>query len=80
MRTRVTDKAWFGPKRYLGWGWRITSWEGGLVTAVFGLLVLVSVLVWGRACVVPVLVLLGLYLTAVVLTGDPPGSSRSDSD
>ena len=35
MRTRVTKKAWFGPKGLVGWGWNIVSWEGGLVTFLF---------------------------------------------
>ena len=28
----LTKKAWFGPKRYVGWGWTPTRWQGWLVT------------------------------------------------
>ena len=28
------EKPWFGPKRWLGWGWAPCSWEGWLVAVV----------------------------------------------
>jgi hypothetical protein len=32
---RVTKTVWFGPRRWLGWGWTIKSWRGLLTTALF---------------------------------------------
>ena len=75
MSLRVTRKAWFGPKRVLGWGWSPVSWEGGLVGATFIVLTLASVIFWqGTGAMIAVAVLIGLLLVIVVLTGDPPGS------
>ncbi len=62
-----------GPKRYLGWGWRIVSWEGRLASAVFVLLMVGSAVVGGNSRLVPMAVLLVLFLVIVLLTGDPPG-------
>jgi len=75
MSLRVTRKAWFGPKRVLGWGWSPVSWEGGFVSAAFIVLTLASVIFWqGTGSMIAVAVLIGLLLVIVVLTGDPPGS------
>jgi hypothetical protein len=80
MRTRVTKKAWFGPKRFVGWGWSIVSWEGGLVTLLFlGLVVACAVILQGGSRI-PVVVLLVLYLVVIVLTGDPPGPPKRRDD
>ncbi len=73
MRTRVTAKAWFGPKRYLGWGWTPVSWEGWLVTGIFGALVIASPIFWVGRVEVPIVGLVVVFLGVVVLTGDPPG-------
>jgi hypothetical protein len=74
MAMRVTKKAWFGPKRYLGWGWTPTSWEGWLVIGVFVVLFLPTVIVLqGAVHVVAVTVLVGALLAVCLLTGDPPG-------
>ena len=78
MSLRVTRKAWFGPKKMLGWGWSPTSWEGGLVTAGFIVLTLASVIIWqGTGAMIAVPVLIGLLLVIVLLTGDPPGPPGS---
>lgn len=78
---RVTRTAWFGPKRYLGWGWAPVSWRGWVVTAVF-VAVNGAVTFWrgpGNRLVSLVgahVVLVAAFLTVVVLTGDPPGGPR----
>lgn len=78
MSLRVTSKAWFGPKKVLGWGWSPTSWEGGLVSAGFIVLTVASVIIWpGPGAVIAVSVLIGLLLIIVVMTGDPPGGPTS---
>jgi len=78
---RVTRTAWFGPKRYFGWGWAVKSWRGALTTVVFvGLNGAASV--WrGPGNRLGFLlaahgVLIVLFLAVVVLTGDPPGGPR----
>ncbi len=73
MGIRVTSKPWFGPKRSLGWGWRIVSWEGRLASAVFVLLMVGGAMVGGNSRLVPMAVLVVLFLVIVLLTGDPPG-------
>ena len=73
VRTRVTKKAWFGPKRYRGWGWRISSWQGGVASALLVVAVAVAALVWRGSSLVPIAVLLLIYVAVVLLTGDPPG-------
>jgi len=79
MHGRITRKPWFGPKKGIGWGWRMLSWEGAVATAIFTLLVVMSVLIWRGSSVVPVVVLLALYFGMVLLTGDPPGGPSDNS-
>ncbi len=74
MPMRVTKKAWFGPKRVLGWGWTPVSWEGWLTMGVFLVLVLLSVVIWhGVGTVIAAVVLVGALLVVCLLTGDAPG-------
>ncbi len=74
MPMRVTEKAWFGPKRVLGWGWTPVSWEGWLTMGVFLVLVLLSVVIWhGVGTVIAAVVLVGALLVVCLLTGDAPG-------
>ena len=74
MPLRVTKKAWFGPKRTIGWGWTPVSWEGWLTMGVFLVLVLLSVVIWqGTGTVIAATVLVGALLVVTLLTGDPPG-------
>jgi hypothetical protein len=73
---RLTRTAWFGPKRYLGWGWRIASWQGWVVTGVALGLVLDARRLWPSVALPMIVVVLVLYLAVVVLTGDPPGGPR----
>jgi signal transduction histidine kinase len=75
---RRTKTAWFGPKRYLGWGWKITSWRGALTTAVFIALNGAATFWRGPGNRLGFLltvhgVLVVLFLAVIVLTGDPPG-------
>jgi hypothetical protein len=74
---RVTKLAWFGPKRYLGWGWTPTNWRGWFTTLVFVALN-IAVTFWPRPTTATKLVathlaLTGMFLTAIIFTGDPPG-------
>ena len=80
MRTRVTKTAWFGPKKYVGWGWRITSWQGWAATAVFFALLILTAATLHQDAPIPILVLVIAYGVVVLLTGDPPGSPRSRRD
>ena len=73
MTTRVTKKAWFGPKKYVGWGWRIVSWEGRLTTAVLVGLLVVGVLAWPHSRLLVVASFLVVFGVVVLLTGDRPG-------
>ena len=70
----ITSRPWFGPKKYLGWGWTPITWEGWLATAVFLIAFLVCFLVIGGGPGVAAgLVLMAAYLGVVVLTGTKPG-------
>ena len=74
MARRVTQKAWFGPKRYTGWGWTPVSWEGWAAIGAFLALLLFSVIaLHGVVSVIAVILLLVLLLVVCLLTGDPPG-------
>ncbi len=74
MRTRLTKKPWFGPKRQVGWGWSVTSWEGRLAAAVFFVLAIAAALtLHGSARVASLVGLLVVFGVVVLLTGDPPG-------
>ena len=84
MRTRLTSRPWFGPKKNIGWGWRITSWEGLLTTVIFALALVMISLFWRDSRLFPIAMLVVLYVVVVLLTGDPPGGptrrTGSDSD
>lgn len=74
MRTRVTGKAWFGPKRQMGWGWTPASWEGWVCTAVFAALIIAAASAWhGVSAGIAVVVLVLAFVALILLTGDPPG-------
>jgi len=74
-RRRLTRSPWFGPKRYVGWGWRPCSWQGWLVTVAFLAGVVAAGVTLHLWWTVPLVV---AYLVVVVLTGDPPGPPRRD--
>lgn len=74
---RVTKTAWFGPKRFIGWGWAVASWQGAVTSAIFIVLLIASVTVWKESSLIPVIVLFVLYFAIVLLTGNPPGGPRS---
>lgn len=76
MPMRLTTKAWFGPKRHLGWGSIPTSWEGYGATVVF-LALSRRMALRQRSSVIPTLLLLGVFFLVVLLTGDPPGGSAA---
>ena len=77
---RFTKKAWFGPKKYVGWGWRILSWKGAVASAAFVALIVVSGIAF-RGSVAGALIVVGLigaFLVVAWLTGTPPGGPSSD--
>jgi hypothetical protein len=75
---RITQKPWFGPKRHLGWGWTVQSWQGAVVTVIFvGLVAAALVLVTGPLRFVAAAVALAAFLVVALLTGDPPGGPSS---
>ena len=71
---RVTKTAWFGPKKYLGWGWTITSWQGAVVTAVFAVVIIAAFTLFHGVLrfAVPAAAFVA-FLVVALLTGDPPG-------
>jgi hypothetical protein len=77
---RITKEPWFGPKRFVGWGWRIASPQDLVVTVVFGALAVSGVFLLRRWSWLVLLVLLALYQGVVVLTEDPPGGLGSHHD
>lgn len=71
---RVTTRAWFGPKKYLGWGWAPQAWQGWVTTAVFLVLAIADMsLISGTGRYVGLVVVLVAFAVVLVLTGDPPG-------
>ena len=79
---RLTRKPWFGPKRYVGWGWSISSWQGVVVTVLAVALIVLTLTVLGRGAAgwVAVVFVAVLYLVVVALTGDPPGGPERRRD
>ena len=77
---RVTKKAWFGPKRYVGWGWSPRSTEGWEVVVVFLALFVASLVVFSNSArYISLAVLIVALLAVAVFTGDPPGGPSSKS-
>jgi hypothetical protein len=76
MRTRITKKAWFGPKRW-GWGWSPVSPEGWVVTIAFAVVgQVVNKNLSPRRQVLAIVALVAAFFGVILLTGDPPGSRR----
>ncbi len=76
---RMTSTAWFGPKRYAGWGWRPTSWQGWAFTVAWAVVVVAVSVALAGSFPVLMLFLIGagaVFLLVTVLTGDPPGGPR----
>jgi hypothetical protein len=71
----ITKRPWFGPKRYVGWGWTPVSWEGWAVTAIFAVAAIAGRAHFGPGMpgVVAIGVCLTAYLGIIVLTGTKPG-------
>lgn len=80
---RITSTAWFGPKRYTGWGWTPSSWQGWALTSVWTVVVVAVSLVLAMAhhivvmLVFEVVAIAVLLLVLATLTGDPPGGPIS---
>jgi hypothetical protein len=64
---------WFGPKRWLGWGWTPTTWEGWAVTG--GSIVIFTVAVSTRTLAGTIVAVLDFVALFVVMarTGTKPG-------
>lgn len=78
MRTRITAKPWFGPKRYSGWGWTPVSPEGWAATALSVAGIIVSnVMLHGAHLAIAVVVICVLLVGLALITGDPPGGAGS---
>ena len=72
--SRLTERPWFGPKRF-GWGWTPVAWQGWLVVVAFLAAVVLSGFYLGGAARAAVVVALIVVLILVAwLTGDSPGS------
>ena len=78
---RLTREPWFGPKRHVGWGWRVASWQGWLVTLGLAVLVVADLSALGTTAAgyLGLCGLLVAYVVVVVLTGDPPGGPSPPS-
>ncbi len=75
---RITSKPWFGPRKYIEWGWRVTSWQGAVALLVFVVLLLID-LVYTHTTVRSIVTALALtfsFICIALLTGDPPGDSN----
>jgi len=72
---RMTNKPWFGPKRYFGWGWSPASWEGWVVSGAALVLVILAMtlLSSGARTWAVVLVSAGLVAVAAATGGRPGG-------
>lgn len=68
----ITKRPWFGPRKYLGWGWSPTTWQGALVSVVFVLALLANSGIF-RHGITGTLVLLALFGVVVALTSGRPG-------
>jgi hypothetical protein len=73
---RITKKPWFGPRKLFGAGWSPITWQGWTLIVVFiGLdLFAINYLVqYGvMDTILGSLVVIGLLLVSVLLTGDKP--------
>jgi hypothetical protein len=75
----ITKRPWFGPKRYYGWGWSPITWQGWLVTAVLGAVVIAAFRYFGiTRMAIRAEICAGLvYFAIVLLTGTKPGDPGS---
>ena len=75
----ITSRPWFGPKKYIGWGWTAVAWQGWAVVMVFigaslGFYLYLGVTAsFALAEFLCVVALLGVC----ILTGTKPGGPRS---
>ena len=71
---RLTKEPWFGPKKYVGWGWTPISWQGWLATPLFlGLFVAAVWLIHSPLRFAAAASLVLPFIALVLLTGTPPG-------
>lgn len=71
---RLTKEPWFGPKRYVGWGWAPASWQGWLATGLMVALVIAALRILRLPLGPPVAAVVVLvFLALAALTGTKPG-------
>lgn len=72
---RVTETAWFGPKRYAGWGWRPRTWQGLAVSVVLlaAMAADVRFVAHGALRYLGVAAIFMVWLLVMLLTGEGPG-------
>jgi amino acid transporter len=78
---RITNKPWFGPKKYIGWGWRVTSWQGAVVLVVF-IVSILMIVTYARSTLYGTFgafLLTLVFIFVALLTGDPPGDTNFQS-
>lgn len=64
---------WFGPKRWLGWGWTPTTWEGWAVTCVSIVVFTVAATTHTLAGAILAIVDLVAFFVVIALAGTKPG-------
>ena len=71
----ITKRAWFGPKRGLGWGWTPVSWEGWLVVAICGAVIAAAFALFGQTPMTGYVVIgaVASLILVCVMTGTRPG-------
>ena len=70
----LTERPWFGPKRF-GWGWTPVTWQGWLVVIAFvAAIVLTGVYLRGAMRILVEIVLIVILLAVSWLTSDRTGS------
>jgi hypothetical protein len=75
---RVTKTAWFGPKKYAGWGWSPRAWQGWAVTGVFLVLLIASLTFLNNPTRdIAFAVLIVAQLLVMLFAGDLPGGPSS---
>lgn len=75
---RLTKEPWFGPKKYSGLGWSISSWQGGAATVIFIALIIGNSILFNQSIlgIIGFLIIISTFILLVLLTGDTPNDSK----
>lgn len=75
---RTTKEPWFGPKKYLGWGWSIASWQGAVVVIILVALLAGDFTLFHRTLtgILGALAILVIFAFLAMLTADLPGGPK----